>query len=82
MSTSMDANRLGELAGKIRTLLDEYEIDAMMFTLGVRVTPQYYRSIKGDFLDRHLVDLIVGAGKDDWTINLICSAIEPPDQDT
>ena len=80
MSKSMDANRLRELAEELKSLLAEYEIDSMMFTLGVRVTPKYYRAIKENFPERHAVDLIVGAGEDDWSINLICSAIEPRDE--
>ena len=79
MSKSMNTNRLLELAEELKALLDEYEIDSMMFTLGIRVTPKYYRAIKENFSERHAVDMIVGTAKDDWTINLICSAIEPSD---
>ena len=72
----MDADKLEELAGKISALLDEYGIDSMMFTLGVRVTPQYYQTIKNNFPERHEVDLIVGVSRENWNINLICSVLD------
>ncbi len=75
MSGLMDSDRLSEIAKRIKDILIEFEVDAEMFTLGVRVSPKYYREIKGNFPDRHMIDIVVGHGERDWNISLICSPL-------
>jgi hypothetical protein len=78
MSKSIDSEQLKILADKIWFLLDEHGIDAEVFNLAVRVSPEFYRSIKENFPDRHELDITVGSGQENWHINLICSPFESP----
>ncbi len=76
MKETIDANKLKILADRIWTLFDEFGIDAEMFTVGVRVPPEFYRSIKVYFPDRHEIDMVVGSGEENWHISLMCSPFE------
>lgn len=69
----MDPNKLNEVAHQIRELLKSSDIEFNMFNIKIRVTKEYYDSIKDNFLNRPPVDIIVGAGEEDWHIELLYS---------
>lgn len=78
MSKSIDSEQFKLLADKIWSLLDEHGIDAEMFTLGVRVSPEFYRSIKENFPNRHEIDMVASTGEENWHVSLMCSPFASP----
>lgn len=78
MPKTIDSDELKTIADKIWVILREHGIDAEMFTLGVRVSPEFYRSIKENFSNRHEIDMVVSRGGENWHISLMCSPFASP----
>lgn len=71
MEKTMNEAQLQDLAMRMRELFNEYGIDAEEYQLKVLVSKAYFEAIKGQFSKRHPLDVMVGAGGDDWSIDLI-----------
>jgi hypothetical protein len=69
----MNPDKLREIAGKLQQVFEEAGVEVEMFNLKIRVPREYYQSIKANFPDRHSIDMILGVGERDWSIDLLYS---------
>ncbi len=66
----MDKEKLYEMREKIDEILKKHDIECKSFTLDITVPKAYYESIKNNFDDRKIIDVIVGATERKWSITL------------
>lgn len=66
----MDKEQLGKLAQDVRNLLQKYDIPVEGFVMNILVPEEYYQTIKENFPDRHAMDVIVGSGEENWSIDI------------